>query len=411
MVSEHSLDICAIVSSDPYSQLGAREFMASSVARSIQRYRSGGELLRSVELDPRFSGAVVIVDSVVDDIAPLNLADALRAHHAGIDVVVVLSNDDADLVHRAMLAGARAAVRRDCSDSDLELAVRRVVSARPSTVGPLGASSVVSRPTGAVVAVVGARGGAGRSTLASLLAAMAARSGEDVGLLDFDLQFGDLSFMFGSSSDPSLYGVVGELDGGIVPEGFGRTLLDGLTLYTAEPSPDKVELLHGKVQSAITTLASRHKILIVSTGAFWTLLHAELLQAADQIVCVLDQSVSGIRATVSLAQTFHRLGVPASKRLFVVNRARATGVSPKEVARTLGVDRVWVIPDGGADVALASDAGGIDLVAQMKTAVVPAAGELLLEIGVRTSLPNLQKVGGRSVKRPAPTWRSRVCSR
>lgn len=411
MASKRQVEIVAIVSSDPYTRLGSGELMSSAVARSVQRYRSGAEVLRMVDLDPRFAGAVVVVDNRVDDIAPLNLVDALRSSAHDLDVIVALDGDSPELVKRAMLAGARAAVRRECSDADLELAIQRVIAARPSrTSGRLdGAGLHASR--GAVISFVGARGGAGRSTLASLVAALAARGGVDTGLLDFDIQFGDLSLLFGAASDTSLYSVVGQIDSGGVPEGFGRTLLENMTLYTPTPAPEKAELLSGKVHAAISALAGRHQMLVVSTGAFWTLLHSELLESSDQIVCVLDQTVPGVRATVTLSEHFDRLGLASARRLYVVNRVRPTGVNPKEISRALGIDRVWPVPDGGQDVALALDAGGVDLVADMKTSVIPAIASVLDEIAMRSAVPLRSADTMRKDMRRPHSWRRPSCRR
>lgn len=387
MASGKQVEIVAVVSSDSGLGLGSRELMTSNIARSVQLYRTGSELLDVIGLDPRFRGAVVVVDSKVDDIAPFNLVDALRTSGLGIDVVVALANDNADLVSRAMLAGARAAVRRECSDIDLELAIERVVAARPDLATHAAGTTSASAARGLVVAFVGARGGAGRSTLASLLASLAARGGIDTGLLDLDLQFGDLSLLFGSSSDASLYELTDCADDISIPEGFGRTVLENLTLYTPTPAPEAVELLAGRVGSAVAALAGRHKLLVVSTGAFWTLLHAELLESSDQVVCVLDHTVPGVRATAVLSQRLERLGVPRTRLLYVVNKVRSVGVNPKEVARALDVERVWTIPDGGPDVSLALDAGGVDLVADMKTPVTPAVSAVLDEVAMRESLP------------------------
>lgn len=411
VVSEARIEIVAIVSSDPQVRLGSQSFMSTSIAKSVQLYRTGSELLRMLALDPRFAEAVVVVDSRIDDLAPLNLVDAIRSSGLGIDVVVALDSDSPELVQRAMLAGARAAVRRECSDDDLELAVRRVVAARPAQPGVAPQRAPVLSERGAVVAVVGARGGAGRSTLSSLLASMSARAGIDTGLVDFDLQFGDLSLLFGASSDSSLYLAAEEMARGEVPEGFGRSILENLTLYTPDPAPEKSELLTGKVHAAIGALAERHRLLVVSTGAFWTLLHAELLESSDQVVCVLDQTVPGVKATSLLSELLDRAGMASARRLFVVNKARPSGVNPKEIARALGIDRVWVVPDGGPEVALAMDAGGVDLVSDMRSGVVPAVATVLDEIASRTALPmrNVETVR-KQMKRPG-LWRKSECRR
>ena len=385
--------------------LSTARLIGCGVARSVQLFRTGSELLKVLDFDPALRGGIVLIDAVVSDIAPLNLVDAIRATGTEVDTIVAMDHPDSAQVQRAMLAGARAAVHRNCSDADLEIAMRRVVAARPMK----SAASVTSTAegTGAIVAVVGARGGAGKSTLAATLSYLAARGGVGTALVDMDFQFGDLGLLSPGPSERTMLEVLDALVSAVRGScrSLGVSLTDNLTLYGGEAEPGRAEASFSRVAPALKALAREHDLLVVNTGSYWTLGHATLLDVADHVVCVTDQSVAGIRATRRLIGMMGDAGVGPSRFTVVVNRTTPQGAHAHDLADALGIERVWMVPEGGREIAVALDAGSVEALIDSRSAYTPAVGAVLDDIAGRTGIAVHGMASMRSaLRRPERRW-------
>lgn len=409
VVSAALVDVLAIVSSDPTPPLSSARLNGCGLARSVQLFRSGAELLKVLNFDPSLRGCIVLVDAVVEDIGPLNLVDAIRAVDPTVDTIVAMDHPDGGQVQRAMLAGARAAVQRDCSDSDLEVAMRRVVAARPMkasapTLGVVGRS-------GSIVAVIGARGGAGKSTLATTLAYLAARGGVATALVDLDFQFGDLGLLAHDNPAHTLPDMLAGLGATFTASmddrrtAYGLSLGENLTLYSGEPELGRAEAAFAQVGAGLRGLSQEHELLVVNTGAYWTLGHASLLDSADHVVCVTDQSVAGVRATRRLLATIGGVGIGPSRFSVVVNRTTPQGAHAHDLANALGIERVWMVPDGGREIAVALDSGSVEALIDSHSAYTPAVGAVLDDIAGRTGIAVHGMASMRSaLRRPDRRW-------
>jgi pilus assembly protein CpaE len=129
---------------------------------------------------------------------PFELLDQLWARDAAIGVVLVVPAPDAELERRALRAGALAvlaspldgAATDALSGALAEQGRRRALTAsRGAPVAPVARAGTALAP---MMAVVSAKGGVGRSTVAVNLASVLAQK-KRIALCDLDLQFSDAS--------------------------------------------------------------------------------------------------------------------------------------------------------------------------------------------------------------------------
>jgi len=437
-MSDALLDVLTLVSSDKRFPLEVATLMTAGEVRVVHTFRTGSECLRALSLDDGNVRRVILVDSLISDISPANLCDAIRVSYPALSVVMVVSQNDAEGIGRAMLAGAKATISRQANIDELRRVLERVVEVSThgsgigtgfgGTVGAHGQmaagladgdyeggvsaggyASHVPDYAGygdygrraVLVPFIGARGGAGRSTLSSALAYLAAEARIDTALIDFDLQFGDLSFLFGSSTDDDMLGFLEEAGrsyrGGSGSSGqstlrnheslrrFGKQVTPNLRLYALRALPEKTELLSKYLPDALERLRAEHELLIVNTGAYWTLFHTELLEQSDLSVCVLDQSIVGIRASSDLQKMCHRLGVPTSRLLFVMNKALHSGLSARDVSEVLQAERVFCVHNAGSELTQIFDDGDFSRLLQQGSFMAELY-QILDEIAVRTDL-------------------------
>ena len=405
------LDILTLVTSDKRFPLEVTNLMASGEVRLVHTFRTGSECLRALALDDTASRRLVLIDKVISDISPANLCDAIRLAHPNLGIIMVVEQEDVEGVQRAMLAGAKATISRQASSFELSALLERVIEAVKdcSSLMSLQSSAVAGQATalhsssgqnygayehrGVLVPFISARGGAGKSTLSSSLAYLAAEAHIDTALIDFDLQFGDLNFLF-ATTPPSddlltfLQETAQTRTGLKATESlrrFGRQLAPNLRLYAPRAAAEKSESLTQFLPAALERLRSEHDLLIVNTGAFWTLFHAELLEQSDLVICALDQTIIGVRATAELRELCRRLGIPPARLLFVMNRMKDSGLRSQDVSAILQTEKVFSIFDAGTELAALFDNGDFSQLLH-QAAFMAEVYAILNEIAVRSDL-------------------------
>ena len=207
---------------------------------------------------------------------------------------------------------------------------------------------------GLVVAILGARGGAGATFLATNLAAAFVRSGERTVLADLDPYFGDVGTALGILPEPeapSLMDLV-SVSREVNPEHLDRVLhrhSDDFHVLLAPPDAAEVgELSDETVGGILAGLRSAFAVSILHLPRVIDATVLSAIQLADQVLVVVTLDVLGIRAAKRMIDHLRSVGLGHHLRL-VVNRARRGEVVPEDAEEVLGVPLACVI---GADRAV-----------------------------------------------------------
>lgn len=172
---------------------------------------------------------------------------------------------------------------------------------------------------GTVVAVVGASGGCGKSTIASLLASLCARAGLVTLAIDADLQFGDMHRMLGVHEPVRMDEVVAN------PSLMTRLNEDAKS--TGKPSliaaPSRLESseeIAGELPDIIDAARGDYDVVVACAGAFWSEIHARLIESADSVVFLMDARPTSLEATVHAVELCARMGLATSGFVYAVNK-------------------------------------------------------------------------------------------
>ena len=224
-----------------------------------------------------------------------------------------------------------------------QLAQRQRASQGRSPVRKSGNPRAAARPSaqiarkaqtsgsGLLVAVMGASGGVGRSTVAACLAASAAARGAKVLALDGDLQFGCLHRLFGTQE----------------PVTFDDVAVDPKALERLEHS----ETLAETVATAAAAATELFDVVVADTGANWSDAHAALMEMATATLFVIDQLSGSVRACQHALELCQRIGLPTKSFTFALNRcAKDAPFTSADVSCALGGVRVNELEEGGLEV-------------------------------------------------------------
>lgn len=230
-----------------------------------------------------------------------------------------------------------------------------------------------------LITLVSASGGVGKSTLALLLAHLAASEGIETALVEGDLQFGDMGFWLG------LDVAAPNLASGISCDPV--VISNHLDLYKAPVLPELAEDISESVARLVERVRGERQLVIADTGQFWSGLTGELLCASDLIVLVMDQRKSSVYGSIKALELCHRLNVPDARIVRIMNRA--SGVPKSELERTrevLDCSELHALSDGKGAVESLVGGGRVEELVEGDLSPVPDVANLLAEMLPRIGL-------------------------
>jgi len=271
--------------------------------------------LRQLGIVP--AAAVTVVD-LGDAAASEQALSAVGDLAAATRLVVVGGHNDIQVYRRIVEAGAADYLVKPLDAETLADAITR---AQQRAIGTA-AQAPVER--GRCIAVTGARGGAGATTVAASLAWQIARThARSVGLLDLDLQFGNLALSLDAEPGSGLREAVEDPErvDEIFIDRTAVSLGDHLDLLAAEESLDDVPVAADTaVAQLLAALRERYNLTLADLPRALVCRQPDGLKQISELVLVTDLSLTGLRDTNRLLRFLaHQPGAP---QLHVVaNRA------------------------------------------------------------------------------------------
>jgi pilus assembly protein CpaE len=274
-----------------------------------------------------------------EDLGPapgLAIVRDLLERRPTLAIVLISRDSSAGMLAAAMEAGARGVVRLPVSFTDVQTRLTsaatwslRLRSRRADEEDPENATTV-----GQVVAVAGAKGGSGASTVAAQLALAAVRSpGRRVVLVDLDLQAGDLGPLFGVSAHRDVTDLVDVADE-LTRRTVSRVLFHHSSGVQILPAPTDGEVADtvtaGVVRRVLGVLRTMFDVVVVDCGTTASPANLGAVEIADRVLVVSTPDLLSLRGAERLAQMWERLQIrKASDCEVVLNRTgRMAAVQP-----------------------------------------------------------------------------------
>ena len=274
----------------------------------------------------------------------LELVGRLGAASPDCAVLVVSSSNDGSLILQALRAGAKEFITQPVRIEDLLAALGRISERRA------GRGDNRSRGN-QVIAVAGAIGGVGTTSLAVNLGCILAKEpNHSVALVDLDLCLGDADVFLDTIPDYTLVDVaqnVTRLDFTLLKRSLtkhssGLYLLPRPVQLEDVPliTPDDLQRVIGLLKATFT-----HLVLDLSKG--YTAIDMIALEMADQILLTTQLDLPCLRNVVRLMMSFGNMDDLADKVKIVVNRVGLDGgqITLKKAEETIGKEIFWQLPN------------------------------------------------------------------
>jgi pilus assembly protein CpaE len=303
---------------------------------------------------------LVVVGPTVDLAQALGLAATWRLDRPDLGVVLLRHRIDVQVLAQALRAGVREVVNPDDLGAVVEATRRSVeISRRRTSNHP--ATAGERRPEGKVVTVFSAKGGCGKTTVATNLAgALAADGVTTVCVLDLDLEFGDVAITLQLTPERTVVDAVPML--GTMDEQGLRSVVTahspGLDAVLAPAGPGEVSQVEARmVPELVRVLRRMYDVVVIDTPPAFTEHVLASFDVSDAYLLLATLDVPALKNLKLSLETLAVLGYPRESVLVVLNRADArVGLEVSDVERTLGTAVTVQIPSSG-DVPAAVNRG------------------------------------------------------
>lgn len=304
---------------------------------------------------------VVVVGPNVDIGAVFRLASDYRVTRPTLSIILVRRRVETSVLADAMRNGVREVVE----ERDLRALNDAVARAR-TLAGELrllneGGDDLASHKRGQVITVFSAKGGCGKTTLSTNLAAMLAAQGHKrVCLVDLDLAFGDVGIALQlvpthTVADAIAMGPTLDADG-------LRDLLTahptGLQVLAAPTGPDTKESIKPELVSrTIELLAREFDVVVIDTPPAFDDTTLAAFDRTDMLLVLTTLDVPAIKNLKLSLETLQLISFPPENVRVVVNRADAkVGLSVSDVEKATRHEVAARIPSS-RDVPAATNRG------------------------------------------------------
>lgn len=287
--------------------------------------------------------------------AALAFTEGVAANFPDRAVLLLSTGTVNGFAGRALAAGAEDVVELPVSDGeppspeDRERIARELAAAlRKAVARRRRASSGPRAAQGRMIAVVGPKGGVGKTFISSNLAVGLAQAGERVALVDLDLQFGDAGITLGLPPAQTVYDLVvsgGSLDSEkladyLVPHESGARVLQ------APARPDQAEFVEIPfLRELFDLLRATEDFIVVDCAPGFTPEVIAAIDAATDVCMVGTVDAAALKNTKLGLEALDLMGVELTQVTLVLNRADSrVGVSPDDAQAVYGREADVLIP-------------------------------------------------------------------
>lgn len=302
-----------------------------------------------------FEEDTIVLGTTVSDDDAFAVADYLRLHRPSLGVILVRDAVTTPLLQEALRAGLLDVLdRRDILG--LQSAIKRsahLAAARrdqgPNPSIPTPPSIEQPGRRGRVITVFSAKGGSGKTTLATNLAAALADGGRrQVCIVDLDLAFGDVAIamqLFPARTIADAVPLNGSIDSSAVAAMLTHHSA-GLSAIVAPTEPSAAETIHATLVShLLDVLRNDFDYIVVDTPAGFGDEVLAALDVSDLIALIVTPDVPALKTLKITLETLIELSYARDKFRLILNRSDAkVGISHSEVEKTASMTITGLIP-------------------------------------------------------------------
>lgn len=264
-------------------------------------------------------------------------------------IIVYSSLGDAASVRRAMVAGARDFLMKPLKTEDVTRAVHGILEHEERRRRSAGGDTSDAVARGTIITIFGAKGGIGKTTIATnLAAALVNITQANVALVDMDTRFGDIAIMMDIAVEESIADLgrrIEELDRETIKDHLARHHT-GVSILPAPLHPTEWRNLTPQhIDKIVDLLAQGHDYVVIDTPGTFNEIIAATLELGDLILLVTSMDIASIKDTALALEMLRAADISEDKVKLLINHSTsANSLREEDVERVLEYDVTWRIP-------------------------------------------------------------------
>jgi len=293
---------------------------------------------------------VLVLSPEVKEPDALGLAEFVGRTAPGTAIVLVRDHTWNGLLPAAMRAGIRDVVDMTQGTDELREALERAViwatNLRSATSVAHAEGARVRR--GRIISVFSSKGGSGKTFLTTNLAtAIAQVTGEDVAVVDLDVDMGDVFTYFGREPSASITDLMalGEGANGDDIRSVGVEVAAHTWSFGAPPDPAAEAPAGEAIGKFLRAIRSEFDYVVVDASVDYSDSALVCFDLSDMICLVTGLDVVGVKHLSKALDTLLTIGLPRERFRVVLNRADSkVGLDASDVERVMKIQVDAMIP-------------------------------------------------------------------
>jgi pilus assembly protein CpaE len=278
-------------------------------------------------------GDVVVVACYGHDEGMAAMVNHAVRHRPDRPVVVMSEASPNGFLRQAFEAGADDVITLPQSSEQVAFTLQKVVARRKGLAVP-------GRATAPLVAILGPKGGTGKTLVATNLAVALAQRDANVVLVDLDLQFGDIGLALGLSPERTMYDLM-KAGPPFDHEKLDRHLIkhsSGVKVLIAPTRPDQASAVSiDYLRDVYASLRTMCDAVIVDTPPGFTPEVIATIDVSSEICMVGMLDSLSLKNTKLGLETLDLMGYDTDHVGLVLNRADSrVGITPDDVSTIVG---------------------------------------------------------------------------
>ena len=298
---------------------------------------------------------IILMDANVRGGNGIDVIERLSVEAPAAAIILMSPQGTQEYLQRALLAGAKNYLIKPFDNTELVNMVRQVYKQQQRLRNILRQGGPTSRQPGKVISVISNKGGAGKTTIAvNLAVALAERPAARVGILDANLQFGDVATYLNLAPRASIVDAVVEKDtlDEAALETFMTPYNDRLSLLAAPARPEQAEAVTGgNMKAILSQMKKKYEYVGVDTATDLNEITLSVLDESDAIILLAGSDLPTLKNMKLCLEILQSLKYGDDKVHIVLNRANsAGGLSVQQVEKSLNLKFYATIPSDGKTV-------------------------------------------------------------
>ncbi len=337
--------------------------------------------LEAVQMAVKVRPAIILMGINLMHSDAVSATEKISMEVPETSVVILGAPGEQERCHRALMAGAKIYLIRPFTGDELVNTLKKVYQQHQRLTSMLRQSASSCSRSGKVISVFSSKGGAGKTTIAvNLAVALSKRQNASIGILDANLQFGDVALYLDLTPRATITEAIAEADN--LDEKILDTYMthynERLSLMAAPAGPEQAGSVTGRqVCAVLAQMKKKYDYVVVDTASDFNDVTLGVLDDSDVILVLAGVDLPTIKNMKLCLEIMQSLDFGADKIHVVLNRANSVGgLSVREIETSLNIKFFGLVPSDGKTVLPSINKGTPFVNAYEKTPVAQSVFQL-----------------------------------